>query len=356
MLALYRKALANDPDGLNLLMPAPIELAHLLTTREIRYEDIPDLVVSGFAIAERRASPAAYSDLRGTPEGLEQRRSASYMYGYMPLAEAYARLGRLGSAKDILLQTEEQLAKTRPKEDETGLVKSRYAEMEAEFWFVSGLYAEKTGRKLDALVDYRNSISQFPPRRPSPDRRDEVMASAQRLWKELGGTAVGWNDWAAHSSLTTFNAGLGTSSAWTKLAAALPTLVLTDTTGHSWKPQDLAKKTTFVTLWASWCGPCRAELPYVEKLSHHFQGREDIVILALNVDDEPTLMGKALAELKVSVPSVSASDFVYRMLPTMAIPANWLIAPGKTEMVGGDETLDQWLAVTTEAIEKAAKR
>jgi hypothetical protein len=99
-----------------------------------------------------------------------------YLDGYMPLAEAYARLGRLDSAKDILLQIEEKLAKMRPKDDVPGEEKSRYAEMEAQFWFLSGLYAEKAGRKMDALVDYRNSISQYPPRRPGPDRRDEVMA------------------------------------------------------------------------------------------------------------------------------------------------------------------------------------
>ncbi len=357
VLALYRKALANDPDGFDTLPPWPIELASSLATREIRFEDIPELVFAGFAAIERRSSPATYTDLRGAPEGLEQRRNLHYLFGFMPLAEAYARLGRLDSAKDILLQIEEKLATMRPKDNAPGEAKSFYAEMEAQFWFVSGLYAEKAGRKMDALVDYRNALSQFPPRRPSPDRRDEVMASAQRLWKELGGTAQGWNDWAAHSSLATFDAGLGASSAWTKLAAASPALVLTDSLGHSWKPQELAKKTTFVTLWASWCGPCRAELPYVEKLYHHFHDRDDVAILALNVDDDSALMGKALAELKVSVPSVAARDFAYSMLPTMATPANWLITPGKTQMLTGeDSTLDQWLAVTTDVIEKAAKR
>jgi len=357
VLALYRRALANDPDGFNTRPPWPIEIAGFLATRGIRFEDVPDMVFAGFAAIERRASPAAYSDLQGTPEALEQDRNMFYLFGYMPLAEAYARLGQLDSAKDILLQVEEKLAKMRPKEDAPGERKADYAEMEAQFWFLSGLYAEKAGRKMDALVDYRNSLSQFPPRRPSPDRRDEVMAAAQRLWKELGGTAQGWNDWAAHGSLATFNAGLGASSAWSKLAAASPGLLLTDSLGHNWKPQDLAKKTTFVTLWASWCGPCRAELPYVEKLYHHFQDRADVAILALNVDDEPASMGKALAELKVSVPSVAARDFAYSMLPTMAIPANWLITPGKTQMLTDDDAaLDQWLAATTDAIEKAAAK
>jgi len=60
-----------------------------------------------------------------------------------------------------------------------------------DYWFRRGLYAEKDGRKMDALVIYRNALALYPPRRPRPDRRDEVMASAGRLWKDLGGTAQG---------------------------------------------------------------------------------------------------------------------------------------------------------------------
>jgi thiol-disulfide isomerase/thioredoxin len=359
-LALYRKALANDPDGFSTLPPWPIEVAGFLAERGIAFEQIPDLVFAGFTAIERRYGASNYSDVSlsgATPQDLKQARNMFYLFAYVPLAEAYVRLNRLDGARDVLLQIQEKLSSIRPQETASGAKKSRYAEVEAQYWFLQGLYAEKAGRKLDALVDYRNSIATYPPRRPNPDRRDEVMVSAQRLWKELGGTLEGWNDWAAHSSLTSFNAGSGTSNAWAKLSSASPTPEFTDSLGHHWSAQDLAKKTTFVTLWASWCPPCRAELPYVEKLYHHFQNRSDIAILALNVDDDPALMTKALTELNVSVPSVAARDIAYQMLPTMAIPANWLITPRETRMMFGDSgTLDQWLAETTNAIENAAKR
>ena len=65
-------------------------------------------------------------------------------------------------------------------------------------------------------------------------------------------------------------------------------------------------------------------------------------------------MGRALAQLKVSVPSVAARDFAYTMLPTMAIPAIWLMTPATTQMLANDyPTLDDWLAGTAAAIERA---
>ena len=89
--------------------------------------------------------------------------------------------------------------------------------------------------------------------------------------------------WASHSSLRNFDAGSGATNAWTSLPAGL---TFTDVLGRQYKPRDLATRTTLVTLWASWCGPCRAELPYFEKLYRQLQGRDDIVLLAFNVVDD----------------------------------------------------------------------
>ena len=67
-------------------------------------------------------------------------------------------------------------------------------------------------------------------------------------------------------------------------------------------------------------------LTSTEKLYRRFQGRDDIVLLAFNVDDDIADMNKALVELKLSIPAVYATPFVYSMLPPMAIPANWLLS------------------------------
>ncbi len=275
----------------------------------------------------------------------------------LPLLEAQIGLGRFSDAKDTLIQAEDLLNRTRPIETAASEDRSRHAGFEAWFWYLKGLYARNQDHKMDALVAYRNSIVTYPPRRPWRDRRDEVMQAAQQLWKEMGGTSQGWSDWSLRSPMGDFYAGSGGPNAWSQLAKAKPGLLLTDSLGNKWRPQNLAAKTTFVVLWASWCGYCRAELPYLEKLALRFKGRPDIAILALNVDDDPKLMEIALKELRITVPSIAARDFAYDLLPDLALPAAWLMTPSTTTMFDSDTTrLSKWLKDAIQTIERAAAK
>jgi len=47
--------------------------------------------------------------------------------------------------------------------------------------------------------------------------------------------------------------------------------------------KDLRGKVVFVNFWASWCGPCRKELPELDKLRRQYQ-KNGLVILAINID------------------------------------------------------------------------
>ena len=113
-------------------------------------------------------------------------------------------------------------------------------------------------------------------------------------------------------------------------------------------------------MWASWCAPCRAELPYVQKLYQRFRNRSDIAILAFNVDDDPKAMTTALQELRVSIPSIAARDFAYSIVPAMALPANWISLPERqrcswvttTHTKRGSKALPLRLRRTPESEEK----
>ena len=47
---------------------------------------------------------------------------------------------------------------------------------------------------------------------------------------------------------------------------------------------DFKGKVVVVDVWATWCGPCKAEIPHLKKLEKEFEGRDDIVFLGVSVD------------------------------------------------------------------------
>ena len=66
-------------------------------------------------------------------------------------------------------------------------------------------------------------------------------------------------------------------------AADLP--AITGASGAAISPHSLQGKFVIVNFWASWCVPCRTELPSLERLAAHNRGRLEII--AVSVDASP---------------------------------------------------------------------
>jgi thiol-disulfide isomerase/thioredoxin len=67
---------------------------------------------------------------------------------------------------------------------------------------------------------------------------------------------------------------------------------------------ELRGKVVLVDFWASWCGPCNAAMPQLEKLSKEFPA-DQFVVLGVNVDKKLEDARKAIARRKVSYPNAS---------------------------------------------------
>lgn len=57
-----------------------------------------------------------------------------------------------------------------------------------------------------------------------------------------------------------------------------------DQNGELVKLSDLKGKVVFLNFWASWCPPCIAEMPSIDKLHAKYKNRDDIVFLMVDVD------------------------------------------------------------------------
>src|SRR5262249_40852868 len=75
---------------------------------------------------------------------------------------------------------------------------------------------------------------------------------------------------------------------------------LTDLHGKSWTLRDLRGKVTLVNFWATWCPPCRKEMPDMEELFQEFKDR-GLVILAIS-DEEADKVNPFIADHKYSYP------------------------------------------------------
>jgi thiol-disulfide isomerase/thioredoxin len=49
---------------------------------------------------------------------------------------------------------------------------------------------------------------------------------------------------------------------------------------------DLKGKVVFINFWASWCPPCIAEFPSIEKFYSKFKDNDKIVFVMINLDDD----------------------------------------------------------------------
>jgi thiol-disulfide isomerase/thioredoxin len=58
-------------------------------------------------------------------------------------------------------------------------------------------------------------------------------------------------------------------------------------------------KVLVVSFWATWCGPCRAQEPFFERVVSKYFGNSEVLFLAANCDDDETLVAPYLTEEKM---------------------------------------------------------
>lgn len=75
---------------------------------------------------------------------------------------------------------------------------------------------------------------------------------------------------------------------------------LADLQGKSWKLSELRGKVVLVNFWATWCPPCRKEIPDLEALYNQFKG-EGLVVLAIS-DEDAAKVRPFIAERQVTYP------------------------------------------------------
>jgi thiol-disulfide isomerase/thioredoxin len=248
----------------------------------------------------------------------EQRRMADVQISSMRLERArilldyYDALGQPAKAAGV----EDQLAGVNPADER----------LKPEFYEVHAHAAAMENRRLDALLYYQ-AARQLGGRRSYGGVTDtaELDQKIAALYKDLGGTAETLALFHGKTPLSPLSA-----VSWETPKNPLPAFTLTDLGGKTWSLVEMKSVATLLNVWATWCGPCRAEHPELEKLYQKVKDRKDVAVLTVNVDEEAGLVAPYMTEHKYTFPVVLGKDLVSAVTGSdgFSIPQNWLIAPG----------------------------
>jgi thiol-disulfide isomerase/thioredoxin len=112
---------------------------------------------------------------------------------------------------------------------------------------------------------------------------------------------------------------------WT--GGATPPLELADLDGAVHRLSDYRGKTVLVNFWATWCEPCRAEMPSIERLRAAMEGKP-FVVLAVNVGESGRVARDYAEKLPVRFTVLLDRDGrTTRGWRARVLPASFLIGP-----------------------------
>ena len=122
-----------------------------------------------------------------------------------------------------------------------------------------------------------------------------------------------------------------------------PDFTLTDMDGKSFNLASARGKWVFLHFWASWCGPCRKEMPAIRDMNGKLVNDKFEIVLINTAEDEDTIFS-FLAEIGIDMNSLMDADgLVTEQYKPRGLPTTILIDPQgnvQYQAIGGREWHD----------------
>ena len=118
---------------------------------------------------------------------------------------------------------------------------------------------------------------------------------------------------------------VGSSQASVQLESNAPDFTLRSANGANLRLQEQRGQVVLLNFWATWCGPCRQELPHLNRIYDKYRSA-GFVLLGVNIDDDPRLATELAAKLGLKFPVLLDGDKkVSRVYDMSAMPATLVI-------------------------------
>ena len=107
----------------------------------------------------------------------------------------------------------------------------------------------------------------------------------------------------------------------------IPELTMKTLDGKTITTRDLAGKVTIFNFWATWCAPCRAEIPDLVKLQEQYKDQL-IIVGVLSEDDPGEHVSRFAADYKMNYPIVPETQELTDAFPGIfALPTTFMVGP-----------------------------
>src|SRR6266536_3670413 len=143
------------------------------------------------------------------------------------------------------------------------------------------------------------------------------------------GTTGGAGQGGAGSGSTGTTVGAGQGGAQTSDAIGSAPLLERSAARFRTDLASFRGRVVVLNFWASWCGPCKAEIPVLEQVSKEYAGKH-VTIIGVDSSDVRATASKLLADLNVTYPTVYDKAGMYGGIATAwsvaSLPQTWVVA------------------------------
>lgn len=137
-----------------------------------------------------------------------------------------------------------------------------------------------------------------------------------------------------------------------------PDFTLDDLNGDAHSLSDYRGRVVILNFWATWCPPCRREMPSMERAWQQLK-KHDVVMLAVDVGEDLDTVYTFLADYPVSFPLLLDEQAeVVRKFPVRGLPTSYVIDPeGRLvyQAIGGREWDEPELLEKVRALREGAQ-